>query len=235
MTSVLQDLLDEELQESDKSIEIEKIFDFNFTTGHRDLGRSKTLGESKSLLEFHELVRQVINDYEIRAGTTEENRVLFTEEEPDFEATNESIVFGLVRREPGSWQQGAPMEARTKNRRPLIREESNDPLHPTYRKVVLGYYYDNVVRYTCWARTNKAANARAIWFEDMMEEYAWWFKLKGVQRVLYHGQDTDLVIERNGNRWYGRPIDFYVRTEKLRVFSEKMLEDILVKLTVEND
>jgi len=63
-----------------------------------------------------------------------------------------------------------------------------------------------------------------------MEDMTWWFVAQGVQRVLYQGQGSDLVTIVNENKWYGRPIDFFVKTEKLRVFSEKKLEEIIIKI-----
>jgi hypothetical protein len=63
-----------------------------------------------------------------------------------------------------------------------------------------------------------------------MEEYAWWFTMQGCQRVIYYGQETDLVTQVNENKWYGRPINFFVKTEKLRTFKEKTLHEIYIKL-----
>lgn len=233
MSSVLEDILRDDLKENERKIIVMNVFDM--IVGDRDtrresLQRSKTLGKAKSLLEFYDLVRQVIDDYERRAGTPEKNKVIFTEEEPDAESETETITFSLIRREPGAYGQGAPFESRVRNLRPIIREDTFDPAHPDYRIVVQGYWYDNVVRFTPWARTNKAANRRAEWFEEMMEEYAWLFKLQGVNRTLFWGRQSDVVLDVSGNRWYGRPIDFFVRTEKLRVFSEKKIEEILIKV-----
>lgn len=232
--SILQDILRDDLKEEDKKILIQEYFFKVFSEGltKSDFARSKTLGNAASLLDFYDFVNQAIDNYESRQGVTEANQVLFTEEEPDNEAKNESIVFGLVKRQPGAFSRGAPLEASVKNQRPIVREILNDVEHPTYKKIVLGYWYDNVVRFTCWARTNKAANRRAEWFEDLMEEYLWWFKLKGVNRVLFLERQPDIAIEINSNKWYGRPIDFFVRTEKIRIYSEKALEQVLLKVAV---
>ena len=82
---ILQDILREDLTVDDKRILVRNVFDGNFSEGlsKSNLGRSKTLGNAKSLLEFYELVHQSIQNYEMRAGTTDENKVIFTEEEPD--------------------------------------------------------------------------------------------------------------------------------------------------------
>jgi hypothetical protein len=236
MTSVLQDTLNEELLVQEPKIIVQQVFDFMFSKGVGDptqgVPRSKTFGKAKSLLDFHALVRQAIDDYETRASVPPDLKINFTEEEPDAKTEAETITFSLMRREPGGFGQGAPFESNVRNLRPIIRENGTDPANPGYRTIVMGYWHDNIVRYTCWARTNKAANARAMWLENMMEEYTWWFTLQGVQRVIYWGQGPDTLVNVDNNRWYGRPIDFYVKTETLRTYSEKTLEQILVRLAV---
>jgi hypothetical protein len=234
MTSLLQNLLDEELTEKDQRIIVQEAFDFikgdlmqqRGATGNR----SVTPGRAKSLLEFYDLVRQSISNAEKRAGVLEDNKIRFTEEEPDTNSSTETITFSLMRREPGQFGQGPPFGAKHQNLRPMLREENTDPSVPGYRFAVTGYWYDNLVRFTCWARTNKAANARAEWFENFMEEYTWFYRLQGVSRVIFWGRDADIVTDIDENRWYGRPINFFVKTEKIRVYSEKTLEEILVTL-----
>jgi len=234
----LEDILREDLTESPYRIEVQKVFDFiagDYPTREEKLARSKTLGKAKSLLEFYDLVRQVIDDYESRTGTSEADKILLTEEDPDIDVKTETITLSLVSREPGAFQSGPPGQASVRNLRPRCRESKLDPENPGYRMAVTGYWYDNVVRFTCWATTNKAVNARAEWFENLMEEYSWFFKMQGVDRVLFHGRDTDLVANIMNNKWYGRPMNYFVRTEKLRVFSEKTIEEIIIKLVVKRE
>lgn len=233
MGSILQDILVDDLKENDIRVKVEQIFDINF---QQDLNpRSTTPGNSKSLLEFYDLVRQAINDYETRAGTLTVNKVIFTEEEPDADSDTETITFSLIARNPGSFSQGTTGEGRIKNRRPIQRDVGEDLENPGYKYVTNGFWYDNIVRFTMWARTNKVANVRAEWFEDFMENYIWWFRLQGVNRVLFEQRNADILTVVDNNKWYGRPIDFFVRTEKLRTFSEKKIEEILIKLAVKEE
>ena len=116
----------------------------------------------------------------------------------------------------------------------MTRESGTDAANPDYRYTVQGYWYDNLIRFTCWARTNKQANERANWFEDFMEDYTWWFRLQGVGRVLFWGRGEDDIVRDDENKWYGRPLDYFVRTEKLRRFEEKKLEEILIQLDANN-
>jgi hypothetical protein len=232
--TVLQDILSEGLTEEQARIIVQQVSQVHVERSEdRFSDRSKTLGQAKSLLEFYDLVRQAINDYDTRAGTIEQHRIKFTEEEPDASSQTETVTFSLVKREPGMFDQGPPFGGTVRNLRPMIREIQDDEEHPGYKRIITGYWYDNIVRFTCWARTNKRANYRAWWFENFMQEYSWWFTMSGVARVLYWGQKPDVTLTVNQNKWYGRPIDFYVKTERIRVFSEKTLEEILIKLAVE--
>lgn len=233
MASVLQDILRADLTTNPVRIQVREIFNESIIDADSKKlipGRLKTLGNAKSLLEFYELVHQAIDNYESRANVSDEKKVIFTEEEPDSNSRSETITFSLLKREPGAFSQGAPFEGNVRNLRPMFREEGDDPANPGYRFMILGYWHDNLVRFTCWARTNKAANTRAEWFETLMTEYSWWFKAQGVDRVIFYGQGADIVTEVNGNKWYGRPFDFFVRTETLKTFSEKSIEEVLVNL-----
>lgn len=237
MASLLQDLLNTELTEADVRVLVRSIFENSLVDpdAKRIPGKSKTLGDAKSLNEFYELVGQAIDNYEKRAGVSAEKKVIYTEEEPDTSSRTETVTFSLMSREPGSFSQGAPLEGKVRNLRPMFREEGDDPENPGYRYMVLGYWYDNVVRLTCWARTNKTANARAEWLEGLMEEYSWWYKAQGVDRVIFLGRHADIVVNVDGNKWYGRPIDYFVRTEQLRVFKEKTIEQIVIDYTIKVD
>lgn len=236
MAAELQDLLEEDISTNSQRVIVQRVFENLITSVARTPApRSKTPGSAKSLLEFYDLVRQVKDDYEARQNVRDEYKIIFTEEEPDVKSETETITFGLVKRVPGSFGQGAPFESDVKNMRPIFRESGADTENPGYNYVVHGYWYDNIVKFTCWARTNKVANARAEWFENMMSEYDWWFRIQGVSRVLFWGRDADIVTEIDNNKWYGRPLNYFVRTEKLRVFSEKQMEEIIVRLSVKNE
>jgi len=234
MSSILQDLLSPDLLISNQTITVSGITDLIIERagGRHPLPPTKSSGAAKNLLEVQDLIRQAINDYEMREKVTSGSKVTFTTEEPEITGETETITYSLVKREPGGFGKGGPFEANVRNLRPIIREVKTDPLNPGYRLMTFGYWHENIIRLTCWARTNKAANARALWLEGLMQNYEWWFVLSGVNRIIYQGQNTDLVVNVNNNRLYGRPIEYYVKTETLTVFSEKTLESILIELGV---
>jgi hypothetical protein len=230
MVDFLDDLLDDELTQDNIRVVVERIFDKEVGADRPRTEKDRTPKEAKPLVGVYDLIRQAIVNFEKRAGMPDANKVLFTEEEPDASALTEVITFSLVSRVPGSFGQGAPFESRTHNLRPMLREEVDDPENPGYRVATLGYWHDNIIRLTCWAQTNKAANARAEWLEKLLEEYAWFFKAEGVDRFLFHERNADIIEEISNNRWYGRPLDYFVRTETLRTVSEKTIEEIIIEL-----
>lgn len=192
--------------------------------------RSVTPGPAKNYFEFCELLKQALDDYQSRLESP--NKVVMSWEDPDKTAVTEVVSINLVKRLPGAFDQGAPFEGSVRNLRPILRESKPDPDAPGYRKAILGKWYDNLVRFTCWAQTNKEAIQRSFWFEQFVEKYTWFFKMSGVQRVIFWGQEEDKVIDNDGKKLYGRPLLFYVQTEELTEHSEKELEEIYVNLTV---
>lgn len=192
--------------------------------------RSVTPGPAKNYFEFCELVKQALDDYQTRLASP--NKLLMSWEDPDKTAITEVVSINLVKREPGLFDQGAPFEGSVRNLRPIIRESKQDPDAPGYRKVILGKWYDNLVRFTCWAQTNKEAISRSIWFEQFIDKYTWYFKASGVQRVIFWRQEEDKFLDNDGKKLYGRPMLFYVKTEELTEHSEKELEEIYVNLIV---
>lgn len=194
--------------------------------------RSVTPGPAKNYFQFCELISTAMADYQERTNSA--TKVGLSWEEPDKDTVTETISIGLVKRMPGQFDQGAPFEGSVKNLRPVVRESRIDEEAPGYRKVVLGKWFDNLVRFTCWAQTNKEAIARSFWFEEFVEKYTWFFTASGVARVIFWEQEEDIVINNEGKKLYGRPLLYYVKTEELTEYSEKELEEIYVNLVVKS-
>lgn len=196
---------------------------------------SRTPANAKNIFQVMALVKDAIEHYEDRTGTIERAQVTVVYDEPDAPIEYETISILLTRREPGAFSQGAPFEGRVKNLRPALREEKVDEEEPGYRRAILGYFHDNLIRLTCWANTNKEANARMLWLEEVMEQYIWYFRTSGVHRFLYYNHDPAIVKTTSNNRLYGRAIDYFVRTETLRVVKQKELEQIYLRYAFRRD
>lgn len=195
-----------------------------------DNNRSVTPGPAKNYFEFCQLVKKALDDYQERIDSP--NKASLVWEEPDKDTVTPCISISLVRREPGKFDQGAPFEGSVKQLRPVVRESKEDPSSPGYRKVILGKWHDNLVRFTCWAQTNKEAIELSFKFEEMMDKYTWFYRASGVNRVLFWGQEEDKLINNEGKKLYGRPILYFVKTEEISEYSEKELEEVFIDLMV---
>lgn len=218
------------LAESPTRIRVANLFEKEVSLA-QELGRVTAPGQAKNYFEFLELVNTALVDYQQREGKTESNRIHLTWDKVDDSTQTEVITISLVKREPGRFAQGAPFEGSTKNLRPILRENKKDPENPGYRIAIMGKWYDNLIKFTCWAQTNKEAIERAFWFEEFMEKYTWFFVASGVPRVLFWEQKEE-TIDNNGNKLYGRSLTYYVKTEDISTISEKELEEIAISLNV---
>ena len=224
------DLLSEDLLRDPLRIKIIAEAQFVESVSRAINARTTTPGTTKNIIEVMDLISQAISDYELRTHTSEDAKIDVVYEKPDKTIEVETISLSFHDRSPGAFSQGRPTEGKVKNRRPVLREVIDDPDHPGYKRAILGYWYDNILRVTAWARTNKAANQRALWIENLMEEYTWFFTASGVNRILFEGWRQNETLEISGNKYYGRPMDYFVRTEKLWNLSQKTLEQIVIRL-----
>lgn len=128
--------------------------------------------------------------------------------------TNNVIVWSLVRREPGALS-GQPF-GRPKEMKPRIREELviTDAEGRLQHVEIRGQWFDNIIRFDCFAPNSKQANDLADSFETLMEQTADHLMRLGIQKIVYQGRSADLFDI--GAEWQYRPVTFFFRTEKVR-------------------
>ena len=195
---------------------------------------------------FFHLVKESIDDYQDRMGITEQGKVLFSEEEPEFHSEQqrsgtitEYISYRVIDRLPGKVSggrhggsvMGEDGRREWKPRLRYVKARDGDPLT---RTLVMGQFYDNVIEFSCWAQSNKAANARAFWFEDLMSSYRWFFKASGVSEVLYlrRKEDKSFDGEFGANKLKQRRLLYFVRTDRTFTLEEAVLRRLLVRVGV---
>ena len=229
------DILSEELKTDQRALKIiaESQFAIIKESTFSQDARTQTPQAAKEIQEVMALIKRAIEDYETKNLTTNENKIRVVYDSPDISEAGEKleiISMKLIKRQPGMHGQGAPFENTVRQLKPLLRETLDDPDNPGYKRLVLGQFYDNLLQLTCWAKTNKEASERALWLETVMEDYAWFFAYSGANRVIYQGRAPELLLDVDHYHLYGRPIEYFVRTEKIRTVSQKQLEEIIVRL-----
>lgn len=230
-------LLRTELQpEAETPPQIQVIRETQYNNIVQSLPRmARSPSSSKDIHEVFELIREVIVDYQDRQEIAEEAKIRVVLSQTDVDAEIESVSLELLSRLPGSFEKGPPTEiGKIRNYRPVLREEIDDPDAPGYRQAILGYFYDNTIEVTPWARNMKTVLERASWLETIMDEYAFYFAMAGVNRILFLGRDKTVHLNASGNIIHGCPLKFFVRTEKIRAVREKALEQIIIRASVRN-
>ncbi len=181
---------------------------------------------------FYSLVEQAMRVYQLAEGRAEDRLIIYTEEYPLVQYERETVTVRLVDRAPAVMGKTAP-QGKPRELKPTVREVYDDPDLPRYQIWELGWMRDNVIEFTMWSQTNKEANKMALWFEDFMNANMWFFRSRGVNQLYFNGRDEDFAIL--DKRLVGRPLTYFVRTERITQLREKVLEEIVVNLTVTTD
>jgi hypothetical protein len=233
-STIRTDLLDRDETENPQRVLVEHVYDV-YVAPLRANGQPplKSIGPAKSLDECLVLIHQAITAKETVSEITEDAKLkYFGWEEPVKDAQLEAITILPVRRLAGQLAAGRPDRGNSVVReiKPHLREEIRDPDHKGYNLAILGQIYDNYVEFTCWGRTNKTAYRRALWFEDLIQEYAWYFTMNGVSRIINQGHKQRVTKKIGDNAIYGYPVECFIRTEKITHVSEKILEQIIIQI-----
>jgi hypothetical protein len=180
---------------------------------------------------FTDLVMRVLEEQQNSEDIPLKNRVTFLQDFPPRDVETEIITFGLVRRLPSSMSQGQHFNQRVREVKPHIRGIEDDPTRPGYKMIMLGQKFENEIIFTCWAKTNKQANRRARWLEDTLRNWTWYIRYEGIEDFYFLGQDEDRILKLDGteNKLMGRPMRYYVRTERVSHILEPTIRRIVVK------
>lgn len=192
--------------------------------------------EAQDIDGFYTLVNRAIKDKQIDDDTVANKKIIFTEEMPPSEMTTEVITYSLQRREPATFG-GKAHQGNHRELKPHIRSIEDDPNNVGFKVVTLGQQFENEIIFTCWAKTNKQVNKRALWFEDFMKEYAWYFKYNGLMECFFQRRLADYTLDLQGdnNTLHARPLVYYVRTERLTHLSEPTIRRIIVQYDTKTD
>jgi hypothetical protein len=181
---------------------------------------------------FYSLVGEALRTYQLAEGKAEDRLLIYTEEYPPENYERETITVRLRGRESGVMANTAPL-GKPRELKPNVRETYEDPILPGYQIWELGWMRDNLVEFTVWSQTNKEANKIALWFEDFMHYNMWFFRSRGVNQLYFNGRDEDFMIL--DKRLVGRPLVYFVRTERIIQLREKVLEELVVNAIVTTD
>lgn len=162
------------------------------------------------------------------------NKFIFTEEYPEEMMYKQNIVtVDLDRRSPASLSAGAKPFSGTTAYRPMFLGQKDDPINGGV-SLDLQFMYDNGLVITCWATKKKSARMLATLFESIMNKYYWVLR-KHVPIVVYEGRGETILKDNLGDlRYFGIPLNFFVRTNERFVLKERELRNIKIDYELAN-
>lgn len=180
------------------------------------------------LPRFFKVAGEIIDDAQKREGLSEDKYVVLTEEyppEPFHDIGNELIAYRVLKREP------AKMNTKATGRPQRKSTHYYDLLSPEYPNkaiVIESRPVDHIIEFTCWGKTNKLANARALWLEKLFINHAWAFTVQGVERFFWRDRGPDTYMTSGGQRLYYRPINFFMRLREFEIKATSLVREIRI-------
>ena len=188
-----------------------------------------------SLPRFFSIAGDLIGDAQTRSGVDSSKHIRLIEEyppEPFNEYGDEVIAYRVLKREPGKMNSkgtGRPQ------RKSTYYYDLVTPLNPSKVIIVESRPVDHSIEFTCWGKSNKLANSRALWLEKLFINHAWAFEVQGVERFFWRDRGPDTYMTSGGQRLFYRPINFFVRFREFEVKSHPMLKTIDLEMGLEQD
>jgi hypothetical protein len=164
-----------------------------------------------------------------------------------------AITWGVVRSEPGTVSQDEPFRGtREIKARP---REFIAYFKDTGRQNVFGYndtflnsfsenfaymkmkaqYFDNLVQYNIWSKTNYEAERLTEWFEgEYMDNYIGMFREAGVVQMYFDRRVRDDTIITMKNGYHVRSVLYYIRTERIKPELIQPIKQVALNINVEN-
>lgn len=186
-----------------------------------------------TLERFFKITADILEDHQKKAGIIVDERVLLSEEHPpDYfgDDEDEIITWRVLNREPANMDTKAQNRPQRKSSYYYNLQSSEWP-----NKVVLveSRPVDHKIEFTCWAKTNRLANKRAIWFEKLMISNSWAFEVQGAERFLWLNRGPDMYTTHQQQRLFGRPLNFMLRFREHEATILPVIKQIELEFSLE--
>lgn len=150
------------------------------------------------------------------------------------EKEEDHIRFQLLKRTFGTFQQQPTPHNGIRAIKPILVDIIDDTKHPGYKVLVYSQLFDNSIEFTSWSQNYRDAVRGAELTEAFFTLYEPIFKLKGLQILRYIERGTDQIRESGTYVYYGSPVRYYVRTNKISLLYEKTLETLVIETLLTN-
>lgn len=183
---------------------------------------------------FFETTAQILQDAQTRQGITSANFIGFTEEyPPDKFGDNEDelICYRLLKREPAKMSADGTSRPQRGFTSYYDLAQAKDP---NKIMIIESRPIDHRIEFTCWAKSNKLANARALWLENLLTNHSWAYSIKGAERFWWTDRGPDTYTTSGGQRLFYRPLNFFLRFREFAVRAAPTIQHIEIQYGLQN-
>ena len=181
--------------------------------------------EALTLHRFFEIASSLIENAQVDI----ESKVRLVEEYPPTpfdEYGNEVISYRVLKREPAKMDPKASFRT---HRKATYSYDTANPQYPNKILRVESRPIDHVIEFSCWAKTNKIANSRAVWLERLFINSAYVFEIKGAERFYWKDRGPDTYMTTGTQRLFYRPVNFFLRYREFDAKANPVLRKIIIE------
>lgn len=181
--------------------------------------------------DFGLLVETVIAEQQRLEGVPDRDKVIFRKALSDNPVDNPVITWKIIGRAPGQMDQ---VRIADKDGRreyvPRLREVTEDVLDFGYSIFHYSQIMDNYVEFCINANDSGKADEVALWFEEIMDRYKWFFSFQGINRAWFIERKSEMFENLKSNLQYKIPMIYFIRTEKTISMKTKDIESIAIDI-----
>lgn len=161
-----------------------------------------------------------------------------------------AITWEVVRQEPGSVSTTpfkGTQEITPRSREMIALFGEQESRHVSYiektpimnNTAVLSYldikgqFFDNLVQYNIWSKSNFEVEMLTEWFIDFMRQYTGMLREAGVVNLWFDRRIRDDIKQQMKNGYHVRSVLYYIRTERIYINSVEPIKRINLRINVD--
>lgn len=173
-----------------------------------------------ALIFMHAYPKTFAQTYRFKGGQ------LLAEEKP--RPWRDTITYLVDRKEPAG-RGGKPFEGTRDVRRHHRGSESWSP-DDGFQIDYYGQWFDTIVQFDCWSKTNVTAERLIVWLEGFLEQHIGVFKYNGIQQMLYWRRSADELVTRWRDDIVNRSLQYYIRFENVGATLERKVSSLVARI-----
>ena len=190
--------------------------------------------DPKDITHFYKLFREIVSAVTRQEGLTWD--MIVSREYPDSQnqkVWQDIITFKLKKRELAGVNQRSVDEPITvRPFKPMLVRTVPDPKYPGHEIEIYEQQYESTICVTPWTLSPEESNFRAMWLEETMFAFNYYFLANGIDEIVYRGREEDVerMLSPGQVKHFGCPMYFWVRTAKRYYKRLKTLDEVNVIL-----